>query len=557
MNDQKGEIKMKQIKLIRSGYFILLTSFFVIFLFAVFNIFTIRHFNGRIEEIYKDSINYSSNYWADRFYVANRELASLINKSADTDYNLICGSSDPVFIEEKCSDLQRELTNLSILSENQIVFFVFFPDKEKMLSSISYLDYFQKGEMEELQAYILKTPVDNSADWKAVELGGNHYFLHLYEHRGGYGGCYTSCENVVSDIMPKEQESNVYLLNMDGSLFYQSGKTTKGRNFFTFSRAIRMINKKVCVEIPYFNFVNGNSYLLTILMIAITASFLLIWIALFHQNRSVFRPLTRLKSAMEEFSGGNTKVRLRETTTNREITVLYKTFNHMAEQIIDLKIDVYNASLEKEKIYNQFLRIQIQPHFYTNMLNVIYTLASIRDYETIQELTKNMAEYFRYLLSLKEDLVYLEDELQCIARYTCVQKIRYQDNFQVKITCNVDAEKEKIPPLLIQTFIENSFKHNIMLVQDLKISLLIEDEDGKLCIVVRDNGLGFPEEILGKLNAGESIEEDGRHIGITNVRNRLHVLYGKQAAVKIQNEEEGARVLIHIPLTEKDENTGL
>ena len=92
---------MKKLRFIQSGYFILLTSFFVVFLFAVFNIITIRHFNRRIEEIYKNSLNYSSNYWADQFYVANKELTSLINKNNSTDYNLICDSSDSDFIEEK------------------------------------------------------------------------------------------------------------------------------------------------------------------------------------------------------------------------------------------------------------------------------------------------------------------------------------------------------------------------------------------------------------------------------------------------------------------------
>ena len=60
---------MKKLQFMQSGYFILLTSFFVVFLFAVFNIFTIKRFNQRIEEIYKNSLNYSSNYWADQFYV--------------------------------------------------------------------------------------------------------------------------------------------------------------------------------------------------------------------------------------------------------------------------------------------------------------------------------------------------------------------------------------------------------------------------------------------------------------------------------------------------------
>ena len=59
------------------------------YFFCGFNIFTIRHFNRRIEEIYKNSLNYSSNYWADQFMWQNKELTSLINKNNCTDYNLI------------------------------------------------------------------------------------------------------------------------------------------------------------------------------------------------------------------------------------------------------------------------------------------------------------------------------------------------------------------------------------------------------------------------------------------------------------------------------------
>lgn len=546
---------MKKMQFIQSGYFILLTSFFVVFLFAVFNIFTIKYYNGQIEEIYKNSINYASNYWADQFYIANKELTSLMNKNSNTDYNLICDSDDPDFIKERMTNLQRDLTNLSILNDSQIIFFVYFPDMEIMLSSISYLDYFHGNENEELKSYILNTQIHNLASWKDIELGGNIYFLHLYQHKNGIGGCYIICENVLRDIMPQDQECNVYLLNMDGSVFYGENEAQEYRNYFTFSRAIRMINKKICIEIPHVNFVSGGSYLFIIIIIAIAAAVLLICIALFFQEQSVFRPLTKLKNAMEEFSGGNTEVRLKDRTSNHEITILYNTFNHMAEQIINLKIDVYKTSLEKQKVYNQFLRIQVQPHFYTNILNLIYTLASTKDYRLIQNLTKKMAEYFRYLLSLKEDYVCLEEELQCIAHYAQVQKIRYQDNFQLKIICNTDTDKEMIPPLLIQTFIENSIKHNIMMIRDLEITLLIEEAGDFLAIRIKDNGLGFPAETLDKLSRDEDIEEDGKHIGIVNVKNRLQVLYGDRARVTIQNDSEGSHAAICIPRIHKDENT--
>lgn len=538
---------MKKSVFIQSIYFILLSSFIVVFLFAISEVFTIKHFNERIEKIYKNSINYSSNYWADQFYVANKELKSLIDKNNDTDYNLICMSDDPDFIKERSENLQRDLTNMSIINDTQITFFAYFPDKDIMLSSITYIDYFQEKEIDELKQYLLTSNMRNTADWKDVKLGENSYFLHTYAHNGGYSGCYISCENVLHDIMPQDQECNMYILNMDGSVFYEGKGNRKYADGFTFSRAIRMINKKICVEIPYDNFINSGSYIFLILFFAMAASVLLIGIALFYQDRAVFRPLMKLKEAMEEFSGGNTEVRLEERTSNNEISVLYRTFNHMKEQILNLKIGIYTASLEKQIMYNQFLRVQIQPHFYTNILNLIYTLANAKDFGTIQDLTKYMADYFRYLLSLKGDFVWLEEELQCVEYYTQVQRIRYQDSFRLQITCNADAEKEKIPPLLLQTFIENSIKYNVMVVQDLHIFLTIEEEEEWLHIEIQDNGLGFAEDILYKLDHGEDIEEEGKHIGITNVKNRLQALYEDQAVVCIQNREEGAVVTIRIP----------
>lgn len=185
---------------------------------------------------------------------------------------------------------------------------------------------------------------------------------------------------------------------------------------------------------------------------------------------------------MEKFSEGDTTVRLHGYSFNNEIMVLYDTFNHMAEQIVNLKIDVYEGKLKQQQIYTQFLRVQIQPHFYTNILNLIFNLASIKDFTGVQNLAKSMSGYFRYLLSLKGDFVALADELQCIHQYASVQKIRYQDNFQLGIDCDADED-----------------------------------------------------------------EENGEHIGICNIKNRLNILYGNHARILIRNLENGASVNIRIP----------
>ena len=54
-------------------------------------------------------------------------------------------------------------------------------------------------------------------------------------------------------------------------------------------------------------------------------------------------------------------------------------YKRQAEQIVDLKIDVYEAELAREKTESNYMRVQIQPHFYTNILNLIYGLARLKD----------------------------------------------------------------------------------------------------------------------------------------------------------------------------------
>ena len=172
-----------------------------------------------------------------------------------------------------------------------------------------------------------------------------------------------------------------------------------------------------------------------------------------------------------------------------------------------------------------------------------------------------MAAYFRYLLSLKGDYVKLSDELSCIDQYVKVQKIRYQGNFEINIDCKVNAYEEMIPPLLLQTFIENSIRHNIMLVPELSINVNIsseQDDNGQdlLAIVIGDNGVGFDGNILERLNSGESIEEEGRHIGINNVIHRMQVLFGDQAKIEIRNKDKGAEIMIRVPVHREENEDG-
>ena len=549
----KKEKAMRKNVFEKSTTFILLIAFAVVLLFSLSEVWTVRDFNRKIEGIYRNSINYSSNYWADQFYVANKELKSMIDKDMNTDFNRIAQADLEDSVEDEMWALQNSLTNMSVINDTQIIYFAYFPKRDLMLTSVTYIDYFRERETEELKEYLQTITGGNTASWNEIRLGQAYYFLHTYKKNGAYSGCYISCENVLADIMPEDQESNAYILNMDGSVFYAGTKNkVMTGDLFTYARPIRMINKKICIEIPYTGFADSASYVRIVITIAVIASVLLFLLAVLYQRVTVFDPLMKLKYAMEQFSRGRDVV-LEDEHEKNEIAVLYQTFNRMREQIMNLKIDVYDASIAREKLYNQFLRVQIQPHFYTNMLNLIHTLADAGECETIQELAKYMADYFRYVLSLNRDFVPLAKELQCVRQYANVQKIRYQDNFSLEIECSADAEKELIPPFLIQTFVENSIKHNIMIVEDLRVGLQVIDCGVSLEIIIWDNGVGMSDVLIEKLEKGEDIEEDGQHIGIFNVIHRLAALYLGKAEIKMMREEIGTRTVIRIPKTEKKE----
>ncbi len=551
---------MRKSILTKSIYLLLTASFFVVMLFAVLEIYTIHNYNSQIEEVYINSVNYSANYWANQFYIINKVLKETINKDGNTAYHKLRDTDDPEIKKEKTEELQSTLTNMSVLYGNQFVFFLYIPDENMLHFSVSYIDYIQDEGINQLREYMeneytQKENSGNTADWKTVELEGMEYFIHVYECKGGYSGCFITCENVLRDITPHTRGGNAYMQNMDGTLFYGS----KGEiNYlgFTYSRAIQMINKKICVEFPYVFFVNSSAYIFAIILIAMAAAVTMTMIALIYYKKTVISPIARLENAMIEFSSGNTEVRMEQYTENNEIRVLYETFNRMAEQIMHLKINIYESDLEKRKIYNQFLRIQIQPHFYTNILNLIYMLADAQDYKTIQDLARYMVGCFRYLLSLKGDYVVLEDELQCVRYYAKVQNIRYEDGFELHIHCEPGMEREKIPALLIQTFVENSIKHNVMVIPKLVIDLVIAEENEGISITVSDNGCGFPKEILRKIEE-KDLQDEENHIGISNVISRLQILYRGKALLKIENKEKGARVSIWIPYYEESSSLEL
>ncbi|ALS28587.1 histidine kinase [Paenibacillus sp. 32O-W] len=298
-------------------------------------------------------------------------------------------------------------------------------------------------------------------------------------------------------------------------------------------------------KLPYLQRVSSVILITTIL-------FLMLFVLMM---RNVFlKPIKRLVVAMRKLRDGNWDSRLEQTPASTEFEIVNETFNRMIAEIHNLKINVYEEKLNHQRAELRHLQLQINPHFFLNSLNIIYNLATVKDYALIQEMAKCLVSYFRYMFRSNSYFVPLKDELTHAANYLRIQQLRFPDMLDFRIERPEELLETEVPPLIIQTMVENTIKYAMNMEKPILITVEISKEEAGnasgIVMLIKDTGPGFPAEVLAKLSSHEALaNEDGEQIGIWNARRRLRLLYQDRAAIDFYNEEtEGAVVRIRLPI---------
>lgn len=188
------------------------------------------------------------------------------------------------------------------------------------------------------------------------------------------------------------------------------------------------------------------------------------------------------------------------------------------------------------------LKAQINPHFLFNTLNIIGKSALLEEPELVMELIEATARILRYSLQTADRQVAIRDEVDIAETYLYVQKNRFGPALTYDISVAPGLGDCRIQSMLLQPLLENCFKHGFAEVRALHITVDICDLGEKIAIAVADNGGGFdtsgPE--------GAFLPGDG--IGVRNIRRRLQLEYGPDAAMRIESAPgRGTRVLIDLP----------
>jgi two-component system LytT family sensor kinase len=206
---------------------------------------------------------------------------------------------------------------------------------------------------------------------------------------------------------------------------------------------------------------------------------------------------------------------------------------------IEMNLEQHQQLLLKARM--DALSAQINPHFLFNTLNTVSSLIRY-DPDTARGVVIKLSNILRRLLRKHETFVPLQEELDFIDDYLDIEVARFgRDNLQIHKQIEEHTLDAFVPSMLLQPIVENALKHGLAAkLGGGEITIRTSTRDARLIIEIEDNGVGIPQDRMSQVF--------GDGIGISNVHERLRVLYGGDFQMDISSQEgEGTRIRIDIP----------
>jgi two-component system, LytTR family, sensor kinase len=219
---------------------------------------------------------------------------------------------------------------------------------------------------------------------------------------------------------------------------------------------------------------------------------------------------------------------------------------------IEMKLEEQEKLLLEARL--DALQSQINPHFLFNTLNSISSLVRF-DPDRARELIVKLSKILRRLLGKHDEFVQLREEIEFIDDYLDIEVVRFGRE-KLRVYKHLDPETLDIviPSMLLQPLVENSIKHGLApKVDGGSITLRSRIQDSKLMIQVEDDGVGMSAPPAVAAHHMGS----GRGIGMLNVAERLHVLFGDDGKMTVQSKDnQGTLVMLELPVLQQEVTSG-
>lgn len=432
-----------------------------------------------------------------------------------------------------------------------------------------------KDTLKQLSNDFQAIATSNGNKWSSITINETPYLIHLIRYGNVYIGALVNSKEIMVplDLLDLGQngkslivdaeykplaEQDFYTsqgieLNFDETSYLMTGHSQK---YMVIGERSGKGNFSLLAVIPDRNMIEQLPYTERIVLLIAIGAVIVLISALYFLRKTVLLPINHIMVAMRKIKDGNLDVRIANVPLSQEFQMMHETFNSMVSQIQELKIHIYEEQLTSQKAELNRLQLQVNPHFYLNSLNIVYYLAEDQNYRLIKELSLSLIEYFRFMFRSHMDYVKLEDEMKHVRNYLRIQEFRFPENLTTRFVISESVTNSLIPPLIIQTFIENVIKHAVSLDEPIQIRIHAQREMDWLIIRIEDTGKGFDPGVLHKLQHNKPLNEydSGEHIGIWNVKRRLWLQYREKAEISFCNNP-GAVITMKMPYAQ--ENGGM
>jgi len=504
---------------------------------------------------------------------ADKYLANLSQQNTDLLQLEKEEQSDPFQYTKAVLRLNNQINADIGFYRTMDIFFIYSAMNDELIMTPSLAESYEERESE--KSHILTVikaarPSTDNTRWHVYTAGENHYLYRIVRVGNEYIGAWVDARKmmvplnyielgntgaallVTKDWQPMSHEDfvkneNVQLKAVD-ALYYLTGARnqylamSEGSVRGEFRLVVLIPDQTILERLPAFRWIIG---IISVVACAFLAAFL------YFMRKEFLSPINRIIFAMRRLKDGNWNPITEPTSASSEFQIMNQSFNDMMQEIQDLKIHVYEEKLHLQKAELKHLQLQVNPHFFLNSLNMIYNLAMTKDYSVIQDLSKCLVNYFRFMFRSNADFVKLSDELTHTRNYLRIQQLRFPEGLSFRVEAADELSDCSVPPLVIQSLVENVIKHAVTLDQRIEIAVQVKasGSEDTMEITIADTGKGFPEEILKNLQEGSHSGREDEQIGIWNLTCRLSLLYENESLVQFSNRPSGgAFVLIRLPI---------
>lgn len=475
----------------------------------------------------------------------------------------------------------KDLLNYSLPSFTEIDgMFIYAPINNTFIQSYKYTDSLAVSSY--LRKYLRTLNADkklndiNTKTWFTNEINGSYYLIRIIKANNSYLGAWSKVDRLTSSFKNiSELEGNVVYVSRSGKPLSENDLSNYTFHVKTLLKQYSIIKMKdnsksllVTNELDYCDYYlvaliplkNIDMQLKTIYRVLMFMSvfiIILVLLLMFSVSKFLSKPVLLLKNAVESIRLGNYDSHVPTDISNcKEILEIDTAFNNMLDEIHNLRINIYEEKISRSQIELQYLKSQIAPHF---LINCLFSIASMAEdhagnNDILQKMVQTLSKHLRYTLS-DRTTVPLEEELTFVENYIELTKVRFPGCLTYETQIAPETTDASVFPLILLMLTENTIKYNMVMGEPLWIQitsqLVVKNNEKWIHLTHIDSGEGFISDMLSRINSKNHHnpnQKNGSQLGIPNVVERLHLVYGEKALIHFSNEPDlGARIDIEIP----------